>query len=71
MKDGATFLVMSYRPMIGRPESARRVRVAYRGYTLADALDGAQRWGRFSRGQQWIVRVGQPAHRTPTRRNRS
>jgi hypothetical protein len=69
MRADRTFLVMRRGPMIGRPGSPPRISVYHRAsnlvWALAAAVDGislAARRGR--RESYWIVKVGQPAHRT-------
>lgn len=42
MKHQAPFVVKRLAPMIGRPEGARRIAVAYFANTLPEALDAAQ-----------------------------
>lgn len=79
MKHDAPFLVKRYAPMIGRPDSPRRITIAYQAYTVGAALA----WCRQERsyreleggtGVWWhrqavlyIERRGQPATRRPPR----
>ncbi len=46
MKHQAPFLVKRLAPMIGRPESARRITVAYRASTLEAAITAARDFAR-------------------------
>lgn len=66
MKTAARFHVMVLAPLIGRPESARRVRVAYHAYTLEDALYvalGRHAWPRWPRREAyWIQHRDETAH---------
>jgi hypothetical protein len=39
MRHDAPFVVKRLAPMIGRPDSRRRITVAYQAYRLRDALD--------------------------------
>lgn len=68
MRHDAPFLVKRYAPMIGRPDSKRRVTVAHQDYRLADALRSAREelafaarypWPRHAGA--WIERRGQAA----------
>lgn len=68
MRHDAPFLVKRYAPMIGRPESARRITVAFQAYRLLDAHDWIRGellhisrapWAR--RSAFWIERRGAPA----------
>jgi hypothetical protein len=67
MNRGAPYLVMRYSPMIGRPESPRRVDVACRCYTLVAALAAAGAGTPNIHRWFWIVKVGAPAHRRSKR----
>lgn len=61
MRHGARVLVMAFAPMIGRPGSARRVRIAYNAYSLEEALAYVDRDHRL-RGAVWIQRRDETAH---------
>jgi len=74
MKYDAPFLVKRYAPMIGRPESPRRITIAFQTYTLRAALEWCQdeqaHAARQGAGVWWsraavlyIERRGQPATR--------
>ena len=71
MRYNATFLVKRYAPMIGRPESARRITIAAQEYSLRDALTAAadltmtspRPASRAARSAYWIEKRGQPATR--------
>jgi hypothetical protein len=70
VRHDALFLVKRWASLIGRPDSSRRLTVAYQAYTLATAqrwaADERQRaldvWSR-RRAVLWIERRGQPATR--------
>ena len=67
MRYDAPFIVKRYAPMIGRPDSPKRVTVAHQAYTLDAALTFARLqlsetpW-RLS-GPCWIEKRGQSAMR--------
>jgi hypothetical protein len=67
MRHDAPFLVKRYAPMIGRPDSVRRVTVGHQAYTLEAALEfarlnlSATPWR--AAGPVWIERRGRPATR--------
>jgi hypothetical protein len=68
MRHDAPFLVKRFAPMIGRPESKRRITVAYQAYRLADAIEWArgeqehaERCSWVRRPALWIERRGQSA----------
>lgn len=67
MRYGAAFIVKRFAPMIGRPESPRRITVAHQTYTLVYALEftAGDRWsGVKPKGPLWIEKRGQPATRS-------
>jgi hypothetical protein len=67
MRHDAPFLVKRFAPMIGRPNSPRRITVAHQAYTLDAALSFARlnlsphAWKQ--QGPVWIERRGQSATR--------
>jgi hypothetical protein len=68
MRYDAPFLVKRFAPMMGRPDSKRRVTVAYQAYTVADAVKEAayerrrhQLQSRLGPASFWIERRGQKA----------
>lgn len=68
MRYDAPFLVKRYAPMIGRPDSPRRITVAHQEYTLNNAivsargeLDFAARYPWRRHGGVWVERRGQSA----------
>jgi hypothetical protein len=48
MRYDAPFVVKRFAPMIGRPESPRRITIAYQAYTLSAAIE----WCRQERTQE-------------------
>jgi len=42
MRHDAPYVVKRLAPMIGRPESPRRIRVEHAAYTMAEAIDAAR-----------------------------
>jgi len=60
VRTDAPFLVKRYAPMMGRPESRRRVVVDYQAYSLEEALHHCRHliW---NKGARWVERRGQPA----------
>ena len=60
------FLVMRLAPMIGRPDSPRRIAVAYRASYLDEALSVARFCKRVPGEVRWIQRRDWPAHRKVT-----
>jgi hypothetical protein len=72
MRYDAPYLVKRYGPMIGRPESARRISTAAQEYSVFEALSAAadltmtspRPSSRASRSAFWIEKRGQPATRT-------
>lgn len=65
MKHGATVLVMRFGPLLGYTAGERLSTVAYRAYTLEEALAwlSPARREDLRLNRYWVVKVGQPAHR--------
>lgn len=67
MRHDAPYLVKRYAPMMGRPDSPKRITVAHQAYTLDAALtfarmeQSAHPWR--VRAPHWIERRGQKASR--------
>lgn len=70
MRHGAPFLVKRFAPMMGRPDSARRIQLAHNAYSLSEALEWIQREREhidrvpyLTRPPFWIERRGSMASR--------
>lgn len=70
MKHGATFLVMRCGPLLGYTAGHRLTTVAYRAYSLAEALTwlSPARREDLRLNRYWVAKVGQPAHRRRPRK---
>ena len=73
MRNDAPYLVKRYAPMMGRPESPRRIAVAFNAYTLESALkearyerDRVAAQPRLQPASFWIERRGAVATRPMT-----
>jgi len=61
-RHGSPYVVKHLAPMIGRPDSPKRVTVVYAAYSVEEALRFA-REPTWVRGPAWVERRGAPASR--------